>query len=143
MYYYNTETIPRLYRRVRPQGDYGRSLDLLRQTRHLSPSTYTKSGIMVGLGETDEEVRQVMVDLRSVDCDILTIGQYLQPSQKHLGVQEFVTPAQFEAWRIYGESIGFLQVVSSPLTRSSYHAEQVQQLMQRYPRKAIATFLNS
>jgi lipoic acid synthetase len=140
---HNTETIPRLYRRVRPQGDYGRSLDLLRQTRRLSPSTYTKSGIMVGLGETDEEVRQVMVDLRSVDCDILTIGQYLQPSQKHLGVQEFVTPEQFESWRIYGEAIGFLQVVSSPLTRSSYHAEQVQQLMQLYPRKAIATFLNS
>jgi lipoic acid synthetase len=88
------------------------------------------------LGETDEEVREVMRDLRSVDCDILTIGQYLQPTQKHLGVEEFVTPEQFEAWRMYGEDIGFLQVVSSPLTRSSYHAEQVRSLMERYPRNA-------
>jgi lipoic acid synthetase len=131
---HNTETIPRLYKRVRPQGDYARSLSLLQQTRTLSPATYTKSGIMVGLGESDEEVRQVMRDLRSVDCDILTIGQYLQPTQKHLGVQGFVTPEQFDAWREYGEALGFLQVVSSPLTRSSYHAEQVRSLMQRYPR---------
>jgi lipoic acid synthetase len=133
---HNTETIPRLYRRTRPQGDYQRTLELMRQTRRLLPSVYTKSGIMVGLGETDEEVREVMRDLRSVDCDILTIGQYLQPTQKHLGVEEFVTPEQFEAWRMYGEEIGFLQVVSSPLTRSSYHAEQVRSLMERYPRNA-------
>ncbi|ACK71743.1 lipoic acid synthetase [Gloeothece citriformis PCC 7424] len=134
---HNTETIPRLYRRVRPQANYERSLELLQRTRHLAPQVYTKSGIMVGLGESDEEVRQVMEDLRRVECDILTIGQYLQPSQKHLGVQEFVTPGQFEAWREYGESIGFLQVVSSPLTRSSYHAEQVRNLMQKYPRSLI------
>jgi lipoyl synthase len=131
---HNTETIPRLYKRVRPQGDYGRSLELLRQTRQLAPMVYTKSGIMVGLGETDAEVRQTMADLRTAGCDILTIGQYLQPSNKHLEVKEFVTPEQFDAWREYGEAIGFLQVVSSPLTRSSYHAEQVQQLMQQYPR---------
>jgi lipoyl synthase len=131
---HNTETIPRLYRRVRPQGDYGRSLELLRQTRQIAPSVYTKSGIMVGLGETDEEVQQVMRELRSVDCDILTIGQYLQPSQKHLGVQDFVTPEQFDAWRKLGEAIGFLQVVSSPLTRSSYHAEQVRSLIEHHPR---------
>jgi lipoyl synthase len=131
---HNTETIPRLYRRVRPQASYERSLELLKKTRELAPEVYTKSGIMVGLGETDEEVRQVMTDLRGVDCDILTIGQYLQPSQKHLGVQQFVTPAQFDAWREYGESIGFLQVVSSPLTRSSYHAEQVRELMEKYPK---------
>jgi lipoic acid synthetase len=131
---HNTETVPRLYRRVRPQGDYPRSLELLRRTRELNPRVYTKSGIMVGLDETDEEVRRVMQDLRSVDCDILTIGQYLQPTQKHLGVKEFVTPEQFDAWREFGESIGFLQVVSSPLTRSSYHAEQVRALMERYPR---------
>jgi lipoic acid synthetase len=131
---HNTETIPRFYRRVRPQGDYGRTLELLRQTRAISPRTYTKSGVMVGLGETDAEVREVMEDLRKVDCDILTIGQYLQPSQKHLGVKEFITPEQFQGWREYGEEIGFLQVVSSPLTRSSYHAEQVQDLMVRYPR---------
>lgn len=131
---HNAETVPRLYRRVRPQGDYGRSLELLRHSRKRSPSTYTKSGIMAGLGETDEEVRQVMADLRTVDCDILTIGQYLQPSAKHLGVQTFITPIQFEAWRLAGESMGFLQVVSSPLTRSSYHAEQVQELMATHPR---------
>jgi lipoic acid synthetase len=119
---HNTETIPRLYRRTRPQGDYGRSLELLKRTREIAPSSYTKSGLMVGLGETDAEIRQVMEDLRTVDCDILTLGQYLQPTQKHLGVQEFVTPEQFETWRIFGESIGFLQVVSSPLTRISYHA---------------------
>ncbi|MEO0807876.1 MAG: lipoyl synthase, partial [Cyanobacteria bacterium J06643_4] len=131
---HNTETVPRLYKKTRPQGDYQRSLALLQQARMIAPWTYTKSGIMVGLGETDLEVRQVLGDLRAVDCDIVTIGQYLQPSQKHLGVQDFVTPSQFEAWRIAGEEMGFLQVVSSPLTRSSYHAEQVQQLMKTYPR---------
>ena len=131
---HNTETVPRLYRRVRPQGDYQRSLELLRRSREMAPWVYTKSGIMAGLGETDAEVRQVMRDLRAVDCDILTIGQYLQPSAKHLAVNGFVTPAQFDAWREFGESLGFLQVVSSPLTRSSYHAEQVQELMKRHPR---------
>ncbi|MGF1937688.1 MAG: lipoyl synthase [Nostoc sp. ChiQUE02] len=131
---HNTETVPRLYRRVRPQGNYDRTLELLQRTRQVSPSTYTKSGIMVGLGETDAEIRQVMQDLRTVDCDILTIGQYLQPSQKHLQVNEFVNPEQFAAWKAFGEEVGFLQVVSSPLTRSSYHAEQVRELMERYPR---------
>ncbi|MEB3182665.1 MAG: lipoyl synthase [Nostocaceae cyanobacterium] len=131
---HNTETIPRLYRRVRPQGNYQRSMELLQRTRELAPWVYTKSGIMVGLGETDEEVRACMQDLRAVDCDIITIGQYLQPSQKHLQVQSFITPEQFDAWREFGESIGFLQVVSTPLTRSSYHAEQVRELMENYPR---------
>ncbi len=131
---HNTETIPRLYRRVRPQGDYGRSLELLHRARQLAPWVYTKTGLMVGLGETDDEVRQVMRDLREVDCDIFTIGQYLQPSQKHLGVTDFITPEQFDSWRQYGESLGFLQVVSSPLTRSSYHAEQVRELMKQHPR---------
>ncbi len=131
---HNTETVPRIYRRVRPQGNYERSLEVLKRSRQIAPWVYTKSGIMVGLDETDEEVRQVMTDLRAVDCDILTIGQYLQPSAKHLGVKEFVTPEQFDAWREWGEALGFLQVVSSPLTRSSYHAEQVQDLMKRYPR---------
>jgi lipoic acid synthetase len=139
---HNTETIPRLYRRVRPQGQYERTLELLQRSRELAPWVYTKSGIMVGLGETDEEVRAVMQDLRVVGCDILTIGQYLQPSQKHLGVANFVTPDQFDAWREFGESIGFLQVVSSPLTRSSYHAEQVRVLMERYPRTAGALSTN-
>lgn len=89
---------------------------------------------MVGLGETDEEVKQVMEDLRKIDCDIITIGQYLQPSSNHLAVKEFITPEQFKAWQEYGESIGFLQVVSTPLTRSSYHAGEVRRLMEKYPR---------
>ncbi len=131
---HNTETVPRLYRRVRPQGDYQRSLNVIARSRAYTPSVYTKSGIMVGLGETDEEIRQTMRDLRAVDCDIITIGQYLQPSAKHLTVAGFITPLQFDAWRIYGEEIGFLQVVSTPLTRSSYHAEEVQKLMVKYPR---------
>ena len=138
---HNTETVPRLYKRTRPQGEYKRSLELLKQARAIAPWTYTKSGIMVGLGETDAEVRQVLADLRAVDCDIVTIGQYLQPSQKHLGVDTFVTPAQFDAWREAGEEMGFLQVVSSPLTRSSYHAEQVRHLMKAFPRrKPISEF---
>ncbi len=131
---HNTETVPRLYRRVRPQGDYQRSLELLRRTRELAPSVYTKSGLMAGLGEADAEVQQVMDDLRAVDCDILTLGQYLQPSPKHLPVVEFITPDQFNTWREVGEAKGFLQVVSSPLTRSSYHAGEVQRLMAQYPR---------
>nr|WP_199289799.1 lipoyl synthase [Leptolyngbya sp. FACHB-60] len=131
---HNTETVPRLYRRVRPQGDYGRSLELLRRSRELAPWVYTKSGLMAGLGETDAEIQQVMDDLRAVDCDILTLGQYLSPGPKHLPVAEFVTPAQFDTWRQVGEAKGFLQVVSSPLTRSSYHAEDVQRLMAQNPR---------
>jgi lipoic acid synthetase len=132
---HNTETVPRLYKKTRPQGDYERSLELLKKTRELSAQIYTKSGIMVGLGETDEEVRQVMRDLRTVDCDILTIGQYLQPTAKHLQLKEFINPEQFDLWRKYGESLGFLQVVSSPLTRSSYHAAEVQNLMNKNPRQ--------
>jgi len=132
---HNTETVPRLYRRVRPQADYRRTLELLQRARDLAPWVYTKSGIMVGLGETDQEIQQVMQDLRAVDCDILTVGQYLQPSAKHLPVANWVTPAQFDAWNQLGESLGFLQVVASPLTRSSYHAGQVRALMERYPRR--------
>lgn len=132
---HNTETVRRLYRRVRPQGEYDRTMELLQRSRTIAPWLYTKSGIMVGLGETDTEVREAMRDLRAVDCDILTIGQYLQPSQKHLQVQNFIPPEQFDAWKQYGESLGFLQVVASPLTRSSYHAEQVRALMELYPRE--------
>jgi lipoyl synthase len=132
---HNTETVPRLYRRVRPQGDYGRSLELLRRARAIAPWVFTKSGVMVGLGETAAEIEQVMADLRGVDCDIVTIGQYLQPTPKHLPVQSFVTPAQFKLWHQAGEGLGFLQVVSSPLTRSSYHAEEVQRLLAEYPRQ--------
>jgi lipoic acid synthetase len=136
---HNTETVPRLYRRVRPQGDYQRTLELLRRSRQLAPWIYTKSGLMVGLGETDAEVQAVMADLRQVDCDILTIGQYLQPTAKHLGVQTFVHLEQFATWQGAGEAMGFLQVVSSPLTRSSYHAEQVKALIAKYPRPKVSS----
>ncbi|NJM66699.1 MAG: lipoyl synthase [Acaryochloris sp. RU_4_1] len=131
---HNTETVPRLYQWVRPQGKYQRTLELLRRSRQLAPWIYTKSGLMVGLGETDAEIQAVMADLRQVDCDILTIGQYLQPTAKHLRVQTFVHPNQFAHWQTLGEAMGFLQIVASPLTRSSYHAEQVQVLMAQYPR---------
>jgi len=132
---HNTETVPRLYRRVRPQGNYERSLRLLELARQWDPDLYTKSGVMLGLGETAEEILQVMQDLRRVGCDILTLGQYLAPSPKHLPVERYVTPEEFDHWRQVGEELGFLQVVSSPLTRSSYHAEAVQELMRRYPKR--------
>jgi lipoic acid synthetase len=131
---HNTETVPRLYRRTRPQGNYERSLELLRRSRDRAPWIYTKSGIMLGLGETNAEVEATLQDLRGVDCDIITLGQYLQPTPKHLPVDRFPTPAEFDHFRTIGEAMGFLQVVSSPLTRSSYHAEQVRSLMERYPR---------
>ncbi|MEB3324281.1 MAG: lipoyl synthase [Cyanobacteriota bacterium] len=132
---HNIETVPRLYRQVRPQGDYTRSLDLLRLVHAGWPKTYVKSGLMVGLGERDDEVHAVMADLRRHGVDIVTIGQYLSPGPKHLPVQRFVTPDQFEAYRRHGEEgLGFLQVVSSPLTRSSYHAGEVHRLMREHPR---------
>tara|TARA_Y100001968_G_scaffold146019_1_gene133501 strand:+ start:1012 stop:1896 length:885 start_codon:yes stop_codon:yes gene_type:complete len=132
---HNIETVPRLYRRVRPQGKYSRSLELLNRVRNGWPKVYTKSGLMVGLGEKDEEVNQVLEDLRLNQVDIVTIGQYLSPGPKHLPVDRFVTPEQFEQYRLVGEDqLGFLQVVSSPLTRSSYHAGEVQRLMATYPR---------
>ena len=132
---HNIETVPRLYRQVRPQGDYNRSLSLLRHVRDRWPSSYVKSGLMVGLGETDEEVFAVMADLRSHGVNIVTVGQYLSPGPKHLAVRRFVTPDQFEAYRRHGEeTLGFLQVVSSPLTRSSYHAGDVHRLMRDHPR---------
>ena len=132
---HNIETVPRLYRKVRPQGVYARSLELLEQVRQRWPRTYTKSGLMVGLGETDAEVLEVLADLRRHQVDIVTIGQYLSPGPKHLPVDRFATPEQFERFRQHGEQdLCFMQVVSSPLTRSSYHASEVQRLMAEYPR---------
>jgi lipoic acid synthetase len=132
---HNIETVPRLYRRARPQAIYERSLELLQRVRDRWPRTYTKSGLMVGLGEDDGEVRAVMADLRRHGVDIVTIGQYLSPGPKHLPVDRFVSPEQFEAYRRQGEEeLGFLQVVSSPLTRSSYHAGEVKRLMRQHPR---------
>jgi len=132
---HNIETVPRLYKKARPQGIYERSLELLLQVRERWPKAYSKSGLMVGLGESDEEVIETLLDLREHRVDIVTIGQYLSPGPKHLPVDRFVTPEQFERFRLHGEQeLGFLQVVSTPLTRSSYHAGEVQRLMQLHPR---------
>ena len=132
---HNIETVPRLYKKARPQGIYERSLELLQRVQQGWPRTYTKSGLMTGLGETDAEVLAVMADLKRHGVDIVTIGQYLSPGPKHLPVDRFVTPEQFAAFQQHGEQeLGFLQVVSTPLTRSSYHAGEVQQLMRDYPR---------
>jgi lipoic acid synthetase len=132
---HNIETVPRLYRRARPQGNYSRSLELLQRVRKSWPRSYSKSGLMVGLGETNDEVQKTLGDLRSHDVDIVTIGQYLSPGPKHLAVDRFVTPDEFAMYRHHGEKeLGFLQVVSTPLTRSSYHAGEVQRLMATHPR---------
>lgn len=125
---HNTETIARLYRRVRPDADYQQSLNLLRRAAERrdreARGMLTKSGIMVGLGETFTEVVELMKVLRAVSCDIMTIGQYLQPHARRLPVERFVRPEEFDEWRKFGSDLGFLHVQSSPLTRSSYHARQ-------------------
>jgi lipoyl synthase len=122
VYNHNLETVPRLYRPVRPGARYFHSLRLLQQVKELNPSMFTKSGIMVGLGETREEVLQVMDDMRAADIDFLTIGQYLQPTPRHHPVDRFVTPAEFGEYKKLAQGKGFLMVSASPLTRSSYHA---------------------
>jgi lipoic acid synthetase len=125
---HNTETIARLYRRVRPDAVYQQSLTLLQRAAarrdREGRGMLTKSGIMVGLGETFDEVVELMKDLRSVSCDIMTIGQYLQPHARRLPVERYVTPAEFAQWRDIGMDLGFHHVESSPLTRSSYHARE-------------------
>lgn len=120
---HNLETVPRLYREVRPGADYGWSLKLLKEFRKQHPAVPTKSGLMLGLGEQYEEVVEVMHDLRKHDCDMLTIGQYLQPSRHHLPVTRYVDPEEFAQYRILGEEMGFVNVASGPLVRSSYHAD--------------------
>jgi len=122
---HNMETVSRLYRRVRPQADYRQSLDVLKFAKRYRPSSLTKSGAMLGLGETPEEVQQLMRDLRAADVDIVTLGQYLQPTRRNLPVAEFITPAQFDAYRDYGLSLGFRTVFSGPLVRSSYMADHI------------------
>jgi lipoic acid synthetase len=119
---HNTETVPRLYSVVRPQAKYERSLELLRRAKE--QGAFTKSGIMIGIGETDAEIRQVMQDLRAVDCDVLTIGQYLQPTKQHLPVHRFVPPEIFAELRAEALATGFRYCESGPLVRSSYHAER-------------------
>ncbi len=120
---HNMETVPRLYPSVRPGARYFHSLSILQQVKTLDPSIFTKSGIMVGLGEGDEEVGQLMDDLRSANVDFMTIGQYLQPTPKHAPVDRFVEPATFDNYAKLGRAKGFLLMASTPLTRSSYHAD--------------------
>lgn len=119
---HNTETVPRLYRKVRPQAKYERSLQVIRRSKEAG--MLTKSGIMVGLGETADEVLCVMKDLRAAGCDIMTIGQYLQPTTAHLPVDRYVSLEEFARYKLEGLAMGFVQVESGPLVRSSYHAER-------------------
>ena len=121
---HNLETVPRLYLKIRPGARYFHSMRLLQRVKELDPTIFTKSGIMVGLGEAREEVLQVMDDMRSADIDFLTIGQYLQPTRKHAAIDRFVTPEEFKSYETIARTKGFLLVSSSPLTRSSYHADE-------------------
>jgi lipoyl synthase len=119
---HNLETVPSLYLKIRPGARYFHSLRLLQRVKELDPSMFTKSGIMVGLGETREQVMQVMDDMRSADIDFITIGQYLQPTRKHAAIERFVTPDEFKSYEATAYAKGFLMVAASPLTRSSHHA---------------------
>ena len=121
---HNIETVPRLYSIARPGGDYGRSLGLLQMVKETYPDTPTKSSMMLGLGEKDDEVLQCMSDLRGVGCERISLGQYLKPSKESLDVVEYVEPAKFDWWAEQAKGLGFSWVMSSPFTRSSYHAEQ-------------------
>lgn len=120
---HNLETIPQLYRRVRPGSDYQWSLDLIKNFKAAQPTVATKSGLMLGIGETTEQVKQVLQDLKQHDCDMITLGQYLQPSHNHLPVARYVHPDEFAELKSYGEQLGFSHVASGPLVRSSYHAD--------------------
>jgi lipoic acid synthetase len=127
IYNHNTETVPRLYKKARPGGRYERLLEIFRIAKRIAPDIPTKTGIILGLGETNEEVIEVMKDLRGVDVDILTLGQYLKPSDGHIALDRYVTPEEFRELYEVGMSMGFRHVESGPLVRSSYHAwEQVQ-----------------
>jgi lipoic acid synthetase len=121
---HNLETVPRLYKQVRPGANYQSSLELLKRFKMEHPQIPTKSGLMLGLGENIEEVVQVMSDLRTYDCDMLTLGQYLQPTRHHLPVQRYVTPEEFEQLAVQGSKMGFKNVASGPMVRSSYHADK-------------------
>jgi len=127
IYNHNTETVPRLYKKCRPGGRYARVMDIFRASKRLAPDIPTKTGIILGMGETNEEVVATMRDLRAVDVDILTLGQYLRPSDGHVALDRYVTPGDFRMFYEVGMSLGFRHVESGPLVRSSYHAwEQVQ-----------------
>jgi lipoic acid synthetase len=122
---HNMETVPRLYKKVRGRASYRRSLDLLAHVKRRSPKTVTKSGLMLGIGETTEELFDVLADLRSVSCDTLTLGQYLAPTLKHIPVARYVPPEEFDELAVRARSMGFLKVVAGPFVRSSYHADEM------------------
>jgi lipoic acid synthetase len=122
---HNVETVPRLYPEVRPEADYHRSIELLKQAKDISRHLVTKSGFMLGLGESQSEVIDIMTDLRYADCDLLTIGQYLQPSSTHHPVVRYVTPEEFEEYKLIGKKLGFKYVVSAPMVRSSFQAAEI------------------
>jgi len=133
---HNLETVPRLYRKVRPGADYHWSLQLIKKFKQQHPNIPTKSGLMLGLGEEINEVKQVLHDLRKHDCDMLTLGQYLQPSRYHLQVERFVTPKEFDELGQYAKDLGFVNVASAPMVRSSYHADL--QMMGKQVKKQVA-----
>jgi lipoic acid synthetase len=139
---HNIETVPSLYRKIRPGARYFNSLDLLHNVKKRNQKIFTKSGIMVGLGETDDEVFQVMDDLRSADVDFITIGQYLQPTPKHAEVKRYVNPETFDKYKLIAESKGFLMVASGPLVRSSYHADDDFREMKERRGKELAAALS-
>ena len=139
---HNIETVPSLYKTIRPGARYFHSLNLLHNVKKLDPTIFTKSGIMVGLGETNEEVVQVMDDFRAADVDFMTIGQYLQPTKKHAVVDRYVTPEEFKYLERVARTKGFLMVSSSPLTRSSYHAGDDFRKMQQARRKQLSNNTN-
>ncbi|TMQ32739.1 MAG: lipoyl synthase [Planctomycetota bacterium] len=125
VYNHNMETVPRLYKKVRGRAEYQRSLDLLAYVKRHASAVATKSGLMLGLGETVEELLDVLADLRAVDCDALTLGQYLAPTLKHIPVKRYVPPEEFDALAVLARSLGFKQVASGPFVRSSYHADEM------------------
>ena len=133
---HNLETVPRLYRKVRPGADYHWSLQLIKKFKQQHPNIPTKSGLMLGLGEEIDEVKQVLHDLRKHDCDMLTLGQYLQPSRYHLQVERYVTPKEFDELGQYAKDLGFVNVASAPMVRSSYHADL--QMMGKQVKKQVA-----
>jgi lipoic acid synthetase len=139
VYNHNVETVPSLYQKIRPGARYFHSLNLLHTVKKLDPTIFTKSGIMVGLGEEKSEVIQVMDDFRSADVDFMTIGQYLQPTPKHAPVMRFVTPDEFTFYERMGRAKGFLNISSSPLTRSSYHAGDEFEKLREARAKKLAT----
>ena len=122
---HNIETVSRLYPSVRPEADYRRSLGILRQAKQIDPSVFTKSGLMLGLGELPDEIEKTLRDLVEAGCNMLTLGQYLQPSNRHIKVDRFVSPDEFDNWRKTAFEIGFSEVASGPFVRSSYHAKEL------------------